>query len=113
MARIGALVIALVALASSAINPLSAAAASGATVCLNIRDIERTEVPADNYILFHLRSGEIWRNDLRRACPMLKVSPFTEKLNGDLLCANQQFIHLTLTGDDCALGDFTRVAPPN
>jgi hypothetical protein len=41
---------------------------------------------------------------------MLKVSPYTDKLTGDLVCANQQFIHLTITGD-CALGNFRQVAP--
>ncbi len=92
---------------------LRAAAPDGAGACLNRRDVERTEIPNDRSILFYMRNGEIWRNDLRTACPMLKVSPYTEKLTSDLVCANQQFIHLTLTGDDCALGNFTQVAPPH
>jgi hypothetical protein len=88
-----------------------AAAQNGATVCLSPRDIERTQVLSDRAILFHMRDGAIWRNDLRTACPMLSVSPYTEKLTTDLICANQQFIHVTLTGDNCALGSFTQVAP--
>jgi hypothetical protein len=91
--------------------PLQAAAPDGASVCLNVHDIERTEIPNDRSILFHMRDGKVWRNDLRTACPMLKVSPYTEKLTSDLICANQQFIHLTITGDECALGNFTQVAP--
>jgi hypothetical protein len=38
---------------------------------------------------------------------MLKISPYTQKLNGDLVCSNQQFIHVVMTGNDCVLGDFT------
>jgi hypothetical protein len=98
-------------LAASVPLYVQAAAPDGASVCLNTRDIERTEAINDRAILFHMRNGKIWRNDLRQACPMLSVSPFVEKLTSDLICANQQFIHLTLTGNDCALGSFTEIPP--
>lgn len=81
-----------------------------AKVCLNVNDIQRTEIVDDRTIFFHLYGGKIWRNRLKTVCPMLKVSPYTEKLIGDLVCSNQQFIHLTLTGNDCELGEFTPVA---
>jgi len=88
------------------------AASRPANVCISVRDIQRTETPDDRTILFHMRDGKIWRNTLKATCPMLKISPFTEVLNsGELVCANQQFIRLTLTGDQCVLGDFTPVAP--
>lgn len=93
-------------------DSLAAAVPSGADVCLNTRDIARTHILNDKTILFHMRDGKVWRNDLRTACPMLTTSPYTERLTTDLICANQQSIHLTLTGDDCALGSFTRVVPP-
>jgi hypothetical protein len=99
-------------LAASVPLYVQAAAPDGADVCLNLRDIERTQVLNDRAILFHMRDGRIWRNDLRQACPMLSVSPFIEKLTTDLVCANQEFIHVTLTGDNCSLGSFTEVAPP-
>ena len=91
--------------------PLQAATSDPGSVCLNVREIQRTEILSDRSILFHMRDGKVWRNDLRTACPMLKVSPYTENLTGDLVCSNQQFIHLTLTADDCALGGFTQVTP--
>lgn len=112
MTRIASIAITLVVLGLPGAVPLQAAAPDPTKVCLNTRDIERTNVISDRSILFYMRDGKIWRNDLRSACPMLKVSPYTEKLTSDLVCANQQFIHLTLTGDDCALGDFTEVAAP-
>ena len=80
-------------------------------VCLNVRDIQRTETPDDKTVVFHMRDGKVWRNTLRTVCPMLKVSPFTQVLHsGDLVCSNQQFIHVMLTGDTCVLGEFTPLA---
>jgi hypothetical protein len=105
------LVAAAVLLAPSAATPVQAADASPAKVCLNASEIQRTEVPDDRTIIFHMRDGKVWRNSLRTVCPMLKVSPYTQKLNGDLVCSNQQFIHVTLTGDDCVLGDFSPLPP--
>ena len=85
-----------------------AVATRPANVCLNVRDIQRTETPDDRTIIFHMRNGKVWTNRLRTVCPMLKVSPFAQVLHsGDLVCSNQQFIHVMLTGDDCVLGEFT------
>lgn len=109
--RIAGIYPTLLLFAVSAAVPLRAAAPDPGSVCLKTQDIERTEIVSDRSILFDMRDGKIWRNDLRTACPMLKVSPYTEKLTTDLICSNQQFIHLMLTGNDCALGDFTEVAP--
>lgn len=86
-----------------------APASSPASVCLNARNIQRTEVQDDRTILFHMRDGKVWQNRLRRVCPMLKTSPYTQILHNDQVCSNQQFIHVTQTGDTCALGDFTPV----
>jgi hypothetical protein len=87
------------------------AASRSANVCLNVREIQRTETPDDRTIIFHMRDGKVWSNRLKTVCPMLKVSSFTQVLrSGDLVCSNQQFIHVTLTGDDCSLGEFSPVA---
>jgi len=88
---------------------VQSSAAAPARVCLNVNDIQRSEAADDQTIVFYMRDGKIWRNRLRMRCPMLKASPYTEKLSGDLLCSNAQFIHVALTGDDCALGEFTRI----
>jgi len=86
---------------------VKAADPSPPPVCLNVRDIARTETPNDRTIVFHMRDGKIWRNTLRNVCPMLKISPYVQKLTGDLVCSNQQIIHVVQTGNDCALGDFS------
>jgi hypothetical protein len=90
---------------------VEAADANPPNVCLNVTQIQRTEVPDDQTIIFHMRDGKVWRNRLKRVCPMLKTSPYTQKLNGDLVCSNAQFIHVIQTGNDCVLGEFTPVEP--
>jgi hypothetical protein len=81
-------------------------------VCLYLRDIQRTETPDDRTILFHMRDGKIWRNTLKQNCPMLRTSPYSQVLqSGDMVCANQQFIHVLQTGNTCTLGEFSPVTP--
>ena len=81
-------------------------------VCLSLREVQRTETPDDRTIVFHMRDGKIWRNTLKQNCPMLRTSPYTEVLqNGEMVCANQQFIHIMQTGNTCTLGEFTPLPP--
>ena len=80
------------------------------SLCISARNIQRTEVQDDRTILFHMRDGKVFQNRLRQICPMLKTSPWTQVLHSDQVCANQQFIHVTQTGDTCALGDFALVS---
>jgi hypothetical protein len=80
-----------------------------ASVCLNTRDIQRTEPKDDRTIDFYMRDGKVWRNTLRQICPMLKTSAYTQVLQNDQVCSNAQFIHVFQTGNTCTLGDFTRV----
>jgi hypothetical protein len=82
-----------------------------AKVCLQLREVQRTETPDDRTILFHMRDGKIWRNTLRQNCPMLRTSPWAQVLpNGEMVCSNQQFIHVLQTGNTCTLGEFTPMA---
>jgi hypothetical protein len=83
-------------------------------VCLNLHDIRSTQVPNDRTIIFHMRDGKVWQNRLRTVCPMLSVSPWTQVIHGpDVVCSNEQFIHVTQTGDNCVLGDFTPLVEPS
>jgi len=77
-------------------------------VCLQLREVQRTETPDDRTILFHMRDGKTWRNTLKQNCPMLRTSPWAQVLqNGEMVCSNQQFIHVLQTGNTCTLGEFT------
>lgn len=80
-------------------------------VCLNVREIQRTETPDDRTIVFHMRDGKVWRNSLRGICPMLSTSPYTQVLHSDQVCSNQQFIRVERTGYTCVLGNFTPLPP--
>jgi hypothetical protein len=98
-------------LASSSPLTFAADESSPPKVCLYVSNIQRTETPDDRTILFHMRDGKVWQNRLRQNCPSLRFSPFTQQLHTDQICSNQQFIHVALTGDNCALGDFTPAEP--
>jgi len=94
-------------LALSAETPTDVQAApSPDKVCLNVRDIQRTETPDDRTIVFYMRDGKIWRNRLKSICPLLKTSPYSQVLRNDQVCANQQFIHVAQSGYTCVLGGF-------
>jgi hypothetical protein len=100
-------------LSTSADVEAQAPAASSAPACISARNIQRTEVQDDRTIIFHMRDGARWVNRLRQICPMLKTSPWSQVLHsGDMVCANQQFIHVLQTGDTCALGQFTAAPTP-
>ena len=103
----GALFVLLVSSGGVAQAPASAPP----TGCLNVQDIQRTEVQDDRTILFHMRDGRVWQNRLRQICPMLKTSPWTQVLHSNQVCANQQFIHVIQTGDTCSLGEFSPAVP--
>jgi hypothetical protein len=111
----GAMVLAssaAIVLATSAGVEAQAPTASSAPACISARNIQRTEVQDDRTIIFHMRDGARWVNRLRQICPMLKTSPWSQVLHtSDMVCANQQFIHVLQTGDTCALGEFA--AAPN
>jgi hypothetical protein len=84
--------------------------APGASVCLRNFEIDHTESPNDKTILFHMRNGDIWRNDLKSPCPGLSVHGYAERLHTDMVCANSQIIYVLQVGNSCVLGDFTRVS---
>jgi hypothetical protein len=108
---LGLLAGSLLLLASSSVTPVQAPAPSASPGCLSASNIQRTEVQDDRTILFHMRDGKVWANRLRRICPMLTTSPWTQVLHTDQVCANQQFIYVARTGDTCSLGEFSPVEP--
>jgi hypothetical protein len=84
-----------------------------AGVCLNGTDIEYTQTPNDQTVVFHMRDGKVWRNTLKTPCPNLKFEhAFSETIRGGQICANQQIIRVQQTGNFCALGDFTLIGSP-
>lgn len=87
--------------------------AAQAGVCIHTREIV-SSVPNENTtgILFKMRDGKVWRNDLRGTCPGLKYNGFTWALrNTDLVCDQQESIQVINSGEVCLLGAFKSVTP--
>lgn len=84
--------------------------ASHGSICLRTMDISNTTTPNDKTILFHMRGGKVWRNDLRGTCSGLRFYGFayTATPPGEI-CGNLQIIRVLKTHSVCSLGPFTEV----
>ena len=98
------------AVALSASVPVSAQA-PGENVCLNVTEIQTTQATDMRTIVYRMRNGDVWRNDLAFACPDLlnfSAGGYSQTLHTGWVCANKHTI-TTQTGSVCRLGRFTRV----
>jgi len=59
------------------------------TDCITSRDIEDTDAVSDRVVLFHMRNGRTYRNDLPESCRQLtrKSSAFSYRTTVDRLCS--------------------------
>lgn len=86
--------------------------------CLSSRDIEDTDGITDRVVLFHLRNGETYRNDLPYACPPLtrESTAFVSHTTVTRLCALDTIqLFEPASGfvyGGCALGKFVRYELP-
>ena len=90
--------------------PVSAQA-PGANVCLNVTEIQTTQATDMRTIVYRMRNGDVWRNDLAFPCPELvnfSAGGYSQTLHTGWLCANKHTI-TTQTGAVCRLGRFTQV----
>jgi hypothetical protein len=102
------------ALLLSAALPVQAQNTPSNPVCLDPQYIDNTQATNSRTILFRMKNGEVWRNDLARPCPDLVSQPggFSQLVHVDRICANVQEITVNATGMVCRLGEFTRVSGP-
>lgn len=98
--------VALLAVGASSIAPVAAA-----PVCLNPFYIESSHVVDAKTIIFRMKDGTLWRNDLRAPCRGILFHGYTYKVNYDELCDYGQSIRVLTTHEVCTLGTFTKVAP--
>lgn len=96
----------LLALGMSSVTP-----AAAGSVCLNPYYIRESHVVDAKTILFKMKDGTVWRNDLRSSCSGLLFHGFTYRLNYDELCDYGQSIRVLTTGEVCTLGNFTKQTP--
>lgn len=80
--------------------------------CIRSIDLDRTSTPNDKTILFHMKSGQVWRSDLTSSCPMLSVNGFVySPVPADDICGRLQSIKVLRTGSVCILGPLMEVVP--
>ena len=93
----------------------SAPAHAAAPICISTEDVVDTQPQDDGKaILFRMRNGAVWRNDLKGACPDLRFDGFiwTVRNPDQTVCENMQSLRVLRSGEICVLGKFTQVTPP-
>ena len=92
-----------------------AAPAPKTVQCVPLRMIRQTRILDDKTILFEMRSGEIWRNELPYDCHGLKREDrFGYKTSMDQLCSTDLITVLPtmgIAGPTCGLGEFVLYTP--
>lgn len=92
-----------------------AGAVHAAPVCLRTQDMLETRPAKDGAsILFKMRDGSAWRNDLHGRCPDLWFDTgfvWTVKNGDGTVCENQNSLRVLRSAQVCILGKFTQLAP--
>jgi hypothetical protein len=82
-------------------------------VCIESNRIDRTEVPDDTQILFHMLDGSIYRARIQGNCSGLHIDTrgFTyEPIPGsNEICSNLQTIRLNTYQSVCMIGDISLI----
>ena len=103
------------AMLAAMIVTMAAPAMAQGPICLSTRDIRDTDAQKDGTaILYTMRDGSVWRNDLRGRCPDIRWDGFSYSTSNPMesICDNEQTLHVFRTGEVCGLGKFTQVSPP-
>ncbi len=98
----------------SAALPVQAQNANARGVCLNTTQLMSTQATNSRTIIFRMKDGSVWRNDLARPCPDLvgHRGGLSQLVHVDTICANVQEFEVSATGMVCRLGEFTQVSAP-
>lgn len=92
-----------------------ASAAQASPVCLRTQDMISTAPQKGGAsIIFKMRDGSTWRNDLHGSCPDLWFDTgFVWSVrNGDgTVCENENSLHVLKSAEVCTLGKFTQLTP--
>jgi hypothetical protein len=94
-------------------EPPGQVAAAQNSICLKSYMIDHTSVPDDRTILFYMRDGKVWQNNLPLSCPGLSYqSGFEFVASFDEVCSNAQAIKVLWQNSQCELGAFTPYVAP-
>src|SRR5262249_32097636 len=94
---------------------LFAGGAEAAPICLRTQDMISTQPQKGGAsIIFDMRDGSTWRNDLHGRCPDLWFNTgfiWTIRNGDGTVCENQQSLRVIRSGEVCVLGKFTQLTP--
>ena len=79
----------------------------GGHVCLWTYQIDHTHVMNPRTVLFYMKDGHVWRNDLKTPCPGLNFHGFEFVSRSDEICGPEIGIRVIRTGEACSLGEFS------
>jgi hypothetical protein len=102
------------AMLAAVILTTAAPAMAAGPICLASRDIKDTDAQKDGTaILYTMKDGSVWRNDLRGRCPDMRWNGFGYSTANPLasICENEQTLVVFKSGETCGLGKFTQVTP--
>jgi hypothetical protein len=85
--------------------------------CINVRNIDRTRVADAATLLFYMRDGEVYRNDLSSRCPSLAFDErFMYRVTQNRICELDVITVIDdvgfgfMPGASCGLGKFRRIS---
>ena len=92
----------------------SAAPALAAATCIDTRDIKEShEVDKGKALIFTMKNGTVYRNDLKGACPDLQFNGYVWVVRNpnNTVCDNMTTIRVIRSGDICQIGEFVKQVP--
>ena len=104
--------VALLASAGTASAQMPSAQQSGQHICLWVPNIDHTHVVNPRQILFYMKNGTVYQNDLKAPCPALNFHGFSYVTRSDQICGPEIGIRVIRTGEVCALGEFRPSSAP-
>ena len=94
-------------------SPPMQSPAAGPT-CLNIDwpyAVDHTKTVDPSTVLFYMKDGKVWQNNLKSPCPGLSFHGFSYVAHEGEICANGP-INVIETHETCSLGKFTAYTAP-
>jgi hypothetical protein len=86
---------------------------AGNGVCLQVSQIDHTDIVNDSAIVFFMKDGKAYMNTMHISCPSLQMEgSFSYMTDAVEICSNAQTIRVKNSGNFCELGQFTPFTPP-
>jgi len=100
------------AIAASLAALASPAAADAPKACIQADLVDHTHTVTTSQVLFYMRGGKVWQNDLPQACRGLSLHGFAVLGHNSEICGGSG-ISVIETGEVCTLGNkFSAYQPP-